>query len=118
MADALSNLETNAGYPCNVGLSVMDQSFILSEAITTIDQQVEKSWMTPITDYLRAKVVKVKARAARYSILNRELYWRSFSGPYLRCLPIKEAKHIVQQVHQGLCETHIGGRTLCHLIVT
>ena len=46
------------------------------------------------------------------------LYLRSFSGPYLRYLPRDEVELVVEQVHQGLCGTHIGGRTLCHWIVT
>ena len=82
--------------------------------------------MIPITEYLmtgalprnRAEVVKVKARAAQYSILNEELYRRSFSGPYLRCLSINEAERVMEQVHRGLCGMHIEGRTLCHRIVT
>ena len=69
-----------------------------------IDQQAEQSWMTPIIDYLRngvllgnrAGAVKVKVRVARYTNLNRELYQRSFSRPYLRCLPRKVAEQVVE----------------------
>ena len=38
MADALANLTTSARYLYNVGLSVMEQSSILSMAVTAIDQ--------------------------------------------------------------------------------
>ena len=77
MANALANLETNAWYLCNVGLSVIDQSSILGTMVTTIDHQAEQSWMTPIIEFLRKGVllenqteaVKVKARAAQF---NRE----------------------------------------------
>ena len=60
----------------------------------------------------------MKAHATRYSLINGELYWHSFSGSYLRCLPKEEAEPVVEQVHQGVCGTHIGGQTLCHRIVT
>ena len=122
MTDALANLVTSARYPCNVSLSVMEQSSILNTAVTTIDQQAEHSWMTPITEYLRngvllenrVEAIKVKAQATRYSIVNRVLYQCSFLEPYLRCLPREEAEWVVEQVHQGLYRMHIGGRKLCH----
>ena len=47
MADALVNLATSAWYPCNMGLSVTDQSSILGTVVTAIDHQAEQSWMTP-----------------------------------------------------------------------
>ena len=56
-----------------------------------------------------AEAVKVKARVARYSLLNGVLYRHSFSGPYLRCLPQGEAMLVIEQVHQGVCGTHIRG---------
>ena len=90
MANALANLATNAWYLCNVGLSVIDQSSILGTMVTTIDHQGEQSLMTPIIVFLRngvlpenrTEAIKVKARAARYSIVNGVLYGCSFSGPY------------------------------------
>ena len=46
------------------------------------------------------------------------LYRRLFSGLYLRCLHRGEAKKVIEQVQQGICGTHVGGRTLCHRIIT
>ena len=126
MADPLTNLVVIVGYSYIMGFSVMDQSSILGMAIMAIDHQAKQFWMTPIIEYLRsgvllgnrAEAAKVKAQATRYSILNGELYKRSFSGSYLRHLPRKEAEHVMEQVHQGSWEMHIRGRTLCHRIVT
>ena len=92
----------------------------------TTNQQVGPSWMTPIVEYLshgtqpenQAEAIKVKAQVARYSIIEGMLYRRSFSEPYLRCLPRRKAEKIIEQVHQGVCGTHIGRRTLCHRIIT
>ena len=113
--DALANLASNTLYPCNVELSVMDRPSIPRAVV--IDHQVELSWMTPISEYLkngdflenRVKAVKVRARSTRYSIINGVLYRRSFSGPYLRCIPRGEVERIIEQVHQGVCNTNIGG---------
>ena len=67
---------------------------------------------------IRANAVKVKAQAARYSLLNEVLYRHSFLGPYLRCLLRGEAMLVMEQVHLGVCRTHIGGGKLCHQIIT
>ena len=82
--------------------------------------------MVPVIEYLvngallenHAKAVKVKAQATRYYLMNGVLYRRSFSGPYLGCLPWEEVELVMKQVHQGVCRMHIGGRTLCHRIIT
>ena len=50
--------------------------------------------------------------------MNAVLYRRSFSRPYLRCLPTGETERVIEQVHQGLFGTHIERRTLCHRIIT
>ena len=54
----------------------------------------EKTWMTPIVEYLEKDVLpddknearRVKVHAARFSIIRSKLYKRSYSGPYLRCV--------------------------------
>ena len=60
--------------------------------------------MITIVEYLRngvlpknrAEAVKVKARD---SLMIGVLYQRSFSGPYLRCLPKGEVERVMEQVH-------------------
>ena len=41
IADALAILDSNASYPCNVELNVMDRPSISSTSIFTIDHRVE-----------------------------------------------------------------------------
>ena len=60
----------------------------------------------------------MKARAAKYSLMNGVLYRSSFLRRYLRCLPWGEAVLVMEQVHQGVCGMHIKGRTLCYRIIT
>ena len=94
--------------------------------ILTIETQASCSWISPISSYLRnetlpedmSEVVKVKPRVAKYALLNDVLYRRSFFGPYQQCVPPDEAKCIIKQVHGGIYSTLIGGRTLCHRIMT
>lgn len=52
---------------------------------------LEASWMGPIISYLKEglfpyKIRRIIPRAARYSLINGELYKKSFTLPYLRYL--------------------------------
>ncbi|XP_060972410.1 uncharacterized protein LOC133038318 [Cannabis sativa] len=86
----------------------------------------EKTWMTPIIEYLEKDVLpedknearRVKAQAARFSIIRGKLYKRSYSGPYLRCVNPAEAKYILAELHEGECGNHSGGRSLAHRALT
>ena len=38
------------------------------------------------------------------------LYKRRFSLPYLRSVEEDEAKYILEEIHEGICEDHSGGK--------
>ena len=63
------------------------------------------------------EVRKIKKRATRFTILNGVLYKRGFLLPYLRCVKEDEAKYILEEVHEGICEDHIGARSLVGKII-
>ena len=126
MADALANRSSNASYPCHAKLNVMAHSSISRKAVLLIETRTVDSWITPLIAYLKdgalpsdnKAMVKVRARAARYVIINGTHYHRSFLGLYQRCVPLEEAKHIIKQTHEGICGTHIGERSLYYKILT
>ncbi|GKV38871.1 hypothetical protein SLEP1_g46730 [Rubroshorea leprosula] len=78
------------------------------------------SWTTPLMNYLRngelpedsfaAKLVR--CRAAHFTLIDNQLYKRAASMPLLRCLTPYEVKYAVREIHEGVCGTHIGGKTL------
>ena len=76
--------------------------------------------MTPIMAFLQdghlpqntEEAKKVKRRAARFTILNDTLYKRGFSTPYLKCVDEEEAQYILAKIHQGICENHVGPKSL------
>uniref|UniRef100_A0A151UHE5 Retrovirus-related Pol polyprotein from transposon 17.6 n=1 Tax=Cajanus cajan TaxID=3821 RepID=A0A151UHE5_CAJCA len=78
------------------------------------------SWMTNIINYiinsselsdpLEAK--KVQTQAARYSVIAGELYRRGFSTPLLKCLDQPQADYVLREIHEGICGSHSGARTL------
>ena len=76
--------------------------------------------MTPIVSFLQnehlpqdaKEAKKIKKRVARFTILNDTLYKRSFSIHYLKCVDEEEAKYILEEIHEGVCEDHAGPRSL------
>ena len=61
---------------------------------------------------------QIKKRAARFTVLNDELYKRGFSQPYLRCVKEEEeAKYVLEEVHGGICGDHMGAKSLIRKIM-
>ncbi|KAL5537805.1 hypothetical protein UlMin_046133 [Ulmus minor] len=65
--------------------------------------------MTPIFDYLQNNTLpedkdtaqKIKATSARFTIIQGNLFQRSFSGPYLTCIKPSQVKTILSEIHEG-----------------
>ncbi|XP_043705509.1 uncharacterized protein LOC122655375 [Telopea speciosissima] len=120
-ADALSRLSTEA-------LAQLDRSVDIEQLfepshqvreVTPID--LEPSWMDPIVVYLRddflpedkIEVHKVRGRAARYTLVEGQLYKRSVSSPLLKCLTPTHALNALTEVHRGICGSHMGECQIC-----
>ena len=90
-------------------------------------QQIENkgNWMTPIVTYLKDrrlpeekdKAKKVRVKSARYVLMDKVLYKRGFSQPYLRCLAPEEANYVLREIHEEACGNHSGARALVHKVV-
>ena len=50
-------------------------------------------------------------------MIEEQLYKRDFSRPLLKCISTEDIQFILQEVHQGSCGSHIGGRSLAHKIL-
>ncbi|KAL8091611.1 hypothetical protein AgCh_034024 [Apium graveolens] len=82
------------------------------------------SWIDPIKAHIQigwlpsdaTEARKLTVRALRYSLIDGILYKRSFVVPYLRCLRPDEARLALEEVHDGICGQHLGGRALSHKI--
>ncbi|XP_057962305.1 uncharacterized protein LOC131153872 [Malania oleifera] len=57
---------------------------------------------------------KVRRKAARYTLIGRELYRRSLTLPYLRCINDKEGTYVLREIHEGVCGNHLASRALAH----
>ena len=82
-------------------------------------------WTNPILSFLRdgrlppdpEEAKKIHKRATRFTVLNEELYKRGYSQPYLRCIKEEEARYILEEVHGGICEDHMGAKSLVKKIM-
>ncbi len=81
------------------------------------------SWMDPLIAYLRDDYLPVdqrvastiKRKALGYWLSKDEgLYKRSFSGPYLLCVHLDVVDNLLFEIHEGICGSHTGGRSLAH----
>ena len=46
------------------------------------------------------------------------MYKRSFSGPYLLCIHPETSKLLLEELHEGICGSHTGGRSIAHTAIT
>ena len=85
------------------------------------------SWMDSISLFLENDVLleekseadKVRRKAPRFWLSeDRKLYKRSFSGPYLLCVHPKASESLLEELHEGVCGSHTGGRSLSHRALT
>ncbi|XP_059650273.1 uncharacterized protein LOC132296044 [Cornus florida] len=86
----------------------------------------EPSWIDPIQAYitrgelLESKEVtrQLRLKAAKYSLIEGQLFRRSHSGPYLKCLTPTESREVLRKLHERECRNHSGGRSLAHKALT
>ena len=85
------------------------------------------SWMNPILLFLernilpekKAEAKKIRRKALRFWLFkDKRLYKCSFSGPYLLCVHPETSKSLLEELHEGICGSHTGGRSLSHRAIT
>ncbi|XP_077219764.1 uncharacterized protein LOC143853954 [Tasmannia lanceolata] len=118
-ADVLSKLAAS-GYTAlgSICMEFLKKSSIDNEAIEIMQVDHEPSWIDEIIDYLRSgKLLKEKnaarkviQRAARFSLDGENLYKRSCTLPYLKCLRPSDAAYTLQETHEGICGEYLGGQ--------
>ena len=77
-------------------------------------------WRMPYLDYLLCEALptnKIEARrlarhAKSFVVIDGELYRRSHTRILQRCIPIKQGKRLLSDIHGGVCGHHVAPRTL------
>ena len=84
-------------------------------------------WMDPLMLFLKddilleekKKVDKVRRKVPRFWLSeDQKLYKRSFSRPYLLCIHPEAMELLLEELHEGICESHTGDRSLSHRALT
>ena len=65
----------------------------------------------------KAQAKALQKRAARYIMVDRALYRRSYTKPLLRCVPPNLVQPIFIEVHEGVCGGHLGRRNMADKII-
>jgi hypothetical protein len=91
--------------------------------VCVIEVNATADWTTAFINYLTDETLpvrkdeahRVKVQSARYWLSpERILFRKSFSGPYLRCIPEHQVQEILTELHEGSCGGHSGGRSLAN----
>ena len=110
----------------------LDRTFVENLEQPSIDKieevlqlTAEPSWMDPIVRYLTDGVSsedptearRLRWLASQYVIMDGRLYKRSFSLSLLRCLGPTDADYALREVHEGICENYLGGKSLAYKVL-
>ena len=79
-----------------------------------------EDWRAPIMAYLcehyepedELNEVRMKHKTRNYKIINNQLYKQGICEPLLKCISIEEGKELLSEIHEGICGTHPGARTM------
>ena len=97
------------------------------EMIHVHNVRVGPSWMDPLVLFLKEDILpkeknevdKIRRKASRFWLSeDQKLYKRSFSGPYLLYVHLEASELILEELHEGICGSHIGGRSLSYRAIT
>ena len=84
-------------------------------------------WIDPFILFLKDGILPeqrkeaegIKRKASRFWLSqDLKLYRRSFLGPYLLCVHPDIMQDLLYEIHEGICGSHKGGRSLAHWILT
>ena len=100
---------------------------VAKDTICIHEVKVGPNWMDPIVKFLkddilpkeRSEVEKIRRNAPRFWLFkNHKLYKCFYSGPYLLCIHPEASELLLEELHEGICGSHIGGRSLSHRAIT
>jgi hypothetical protein len=89
------------------------------------DAYVIPEWARHVIEYLKngqlpndkKEARKVRMQSVRYTLVGEILYRRGYTLPLLKCLSTTEAEYVLKEIHEGVCDSHSGGRMLAHKVV-
>ncbi|XP_028125309.1 uncharacterized protein LOC114322227 [Camellia sinensis] len=85
------------------------------------------SWMDHIIAFLKDGILpiekkeanKIRAKSERFWLSSSgALYNKSFTGPYLKCIHPRKVEAFLFRIHEGICGSPIGGRSLAYQAIS
>uniref|UniRef100_A0A2N9GJR4 RNase H type-1 domain-containing protein n=1 Tax=Fagus sylvatica TaxID=28930 RepID=A0A2N9GJR4_FAGSY len=128
-ADILAKLATalESDIQITVCIEMLDQPSFQNHEVSVCSISDQPSWMDPILSYLqnnklpkdKKEAKMIKRKAPRYWVSKEGLlYRRSFTRPYLLCVHPEMVKNFLFEIHEGICGSHTGGRSLAHRAIS
>ena len=129
-ADSLATLATSSAQDLPQVILVEDlcrPTKMKKEMVQIHQIRVGPSWMDPIVLFLKedilpeekSKADKVQRKAPRFWLFkNQKLYKHSFSWPYLLCIHPEASKLLLEELHEGICGSYTGNKSLSHKALT
>ena len=129
-ADSLATLATSSAQDLPQVILVEDlctPTPIKRDLLQVHQIKLGPSWMNPISMFLEREVLpkeKSKAEKVRRKVPwfwmseDKKLYKRTFSRPYLLCVRPDASESLLEELHEGVCGSRIGGRSLSHWAIT
>ena len=95
--------------------------------VQVYEVRVGPSWMDPMVRFLKNDILpeekseaeKIRRKAHRFWLSeDHKLYKRSYSRPYLLCVHPEASELLLKELHEGICRSYTGGRSLSHQAIT
>uniref|UniRef100_A0A2N9FFW9 Integrase catalytic domain-containing protein n=1 Tax=Fagus sylvatica TaxID=28930 RepID=A0A2N9FFW9_FAGSY len=108
-------------------IETLDQPSFQSQEVSVCSISDQPSWMDLILKYIKNNELPdnkkeanmIKRKASKYWVSEEgSLYRRSFTGPYLLCVRLEMVKNFLFEIHEGICGSHTGGRSLAHRAIS
>ena len=129
-ANSLATLATSSAgsLPRVILVEHLDRANEVAKGMVRIHEvRVGSSWMDPIVKFLKNDILleekseaeKIQRNAPWFWLSeDHKLYKRSYFGPYLLCIHPEASELLLEELHEGICESHTGGRSLLHRGIT
>ena len=122
-ADSLATLATSSTGKLPRIILVEHLSKVAKDMARAHEVRVGPSWMGPIVTFLKDDILpeeiseteKIQRNTTRFWLSeDHKLYKCSYSGPYLLCVHPEALEPLLEELHEGICRSHTGGRSLSH----
>jgi len=90
------------------------------ESLEVLQVDTVETWITPYQRYLADGLLPaeptesktVKSYAGKYTLINGKVLCHGYTHAILTCVSWDQCTYIMEELHEGICGSHVGGRAL------